>query len=103
MTPNISYTINAANPRLSDEEIDPLEQDERDPDGAPHSAEGWLPWSMEDVMDVNKIILHRMPRRQREVIQAYLAGQNSRSIDVTEKYWRYHLEKAITFIKKELR
>jgi hypothetical protein len=98
----ISYTINAANPRLSDEEPDLLEQDERDQDGSPNSSEGWVPWGLEDLIDINRIIEERMPRKQREVIQAYLSGQNNKSLEVSEKYWRYHLEKAIKFIRKEL-
>jgi len=98
----ISYTVNAAHPRLSDEEPDLLEQDDSQPEGSTHSQEGWLPWSAEDLMDIRKIIEHQMPRKEREIIEAYLAGLNNKSLGVTEKYWRYHFERGIKFIKKEL-
>ena len=102
MKPIISYTINAASPRLSDEEPDLLEQDEGDSDNSNNSLDGWVPWTAEDLMDIRRIIQSKMPPKQREVIEAYLAGLNNKSLGVSEKYWRYHFEKGIKFIKKEL-
>ena len=40
------YVVHAVKPRLSDEEKDPIEQD--DLEGiSPEHSEGWLPWDME--------------------------------------------------------
>jgi hypothetical protein len=96
------YTFNCASPRLSDEEPDLLEQEDVEGImGVP--TEGWLPWSHDDLIDIKKIIEERMPCKQRIIIEAFLLGQNSRDLNVTEKYWRYHYQKAVEFIKKELK
>lgn len=99
----LKYTINAANPRLSDEEPDLLEQDEGDSDGAQHAPEGWVPWSQDDLIDIYRIIGERMTPKQRQVFEAFLAGQNNKTLGVTEKYWRYHFDKGIKLIKKEMK
>lgn len=96
------YKINCASPRLSDEEPDLLEQEDVEGIlGVP--SEGWLPWSHDDVIDIQRIIEERMPEKQRAIIEAFLLGQNSKEIGVSEKYWRYHYQKGIEFIKKELK
>jgi hypothetical protein len=93
--------INYSKPRLSDEEMDPIEQD--DSDGVSHHmSEGWMPWGVDDLLDIKRIIDERMPMKQRQVIDAFLKGMNFDDMGVTEKYWRYHYEKAIEFIQEEL-
>jgi len=99
----IKYTINCANPRLSDEEPDLLEQDDSDLDGSPHSPEGWLPWSTDDLMDIERIIATRLPKKQRFIVEAFLEGKSHSMLGVTEKYFRYHFAKAVGTIKKELK
>ena len=96
------YKLNAARTRLSDEEVDPLEQD--DPDSQPEMlTEGWLPWDAEDIIDIKRLIENRMPEKQRVVIEAFLEGKTYKDIEVTEKYWRWHFAKGVMFIKKELK
>jgi hypothetical protein len=96
------YKINCASPRLSDEELDPLEQEDSDfPMG--NSSDGWLPWSYDDILDIQNIIEKRMPEKQRAIIEAFLHGMNFNDLGVSEKYWRYHYQRGIEFIKKELK
>jgi hypothetical protein len=93
--------IKCSKPRLSDEEMDPLELDDIDAftgvlDG------GWTPWDLDDLIDIERIIEDRMPEKQKEIVEAFLMGMTYLDIGVTEKYWRYHYDKAVEFIKKEL-
>jgi hypothetical protein len=44
-----------------------------------------------------------MEERQREVMAAFLNGHTHADIMVTDKYWRYHFNKGVEFIKKELK
>ena len=44
-----------------------------------------------------------MPMKQRQVLEGFLKGLNHIDMGLTEKYWRYHYEKAIEFIQKELK
>jgi len=97
------HHIKAAKPRLSDEEIDPLEADDVLASTSHMLIEGWHPWTGEDVSDIRKLVDKRLVTKQREVVNAFLMGQNHNDIGVTEKYFRYHLLKAIEFIRKELR
>ena len=98
----ITYKINCASPRLSDEELDPLEQEDSDfPSGS--SPEGWLPWNYDDIIDIQNIIEKRMPEKQKVIIEAFLVGMSFNDLGVSEKYWRYHYQKAVEFIKKELK
>lgn len=97
------HILNCANPRLSDEEPDLLEQDEGDSDGTPYSPEGWTPWTSDDLLDIRRIIQSKMPKKQRIVMEAFLSGQNNESIGVTEKFWRYNFDKAIQFIQREMK
>jgi hypothetical protein len=93
--------INCSKPRLSDEETDPIERD--DLESVSHtSLEGWVPWDLDDLIDIRRIIDERMPYKQKQVIEAFLMGKTYIDIDVTEKHWRYHYEKGIEFIQKEL-
>ena len=94
--------IKATTPRLSDEDPDPLEQD--DVEGtSTQLVEGWLPWDPEDIIDIRYLIEFHMPPKQKEILLAFLNGQSYNDIHVTEKHWRYHFEKGIEFIKKELK
>jgi hypothetical protein len=98
----IAYKINAAKPRLSDEEIDPIEQD--DTDTHPEiMSDGWLPWDVEDIIDIKRLIEKKMPEKQRVVVEAFLEGKTHNEIGVTEKHWRWHFAKGVEFIKKELK
>jgi hypothetical protein len=94
--------INAVTPRLSDEDPDPIEQDDS-ADGYHLLQEGWYPWDNDDIIDIRKIVETKMPRKQQFIMQAFLNGQMHYDVDVTEKYWRYHFFKGIDFIKKELK
>ena len=62
-----------------------------------------LPWDVDDILDIERIIEERMPLKQRQVIDAFLRGMTYSDIEVSEKYWRYHFEKGIEFIKQELK
>jgi hypothetical protein len=93
--------IKAATPRLSDEELDPLEQDDNE-GVSTDLVEAFLPWSPEDMLDIRRLIYERMPEKQREIMHAFLEGLMYNDLNVTEKYWRYHFDKGVEFIKKEL-
>lgn len=95
------HKVNAVAPRLSDEDIDPIEQDDMDTVSS-HIVEGWLPWDPEDIIDIKRLISEKMPQKQQYVIEAFLDGLNYVDVGVTEKYWRYHFSKGVEFIKKEL-
>ena len=94
--------IRAATPRLSDEELDPIEKDDND-GVSTEMMEAYLPWSLEDIIDIRRLIKDRMPPKQKEVFEAFLEGLTHNDIMVTEKYWRYHFIKGIEFIKRELK
>ena len=96
-----THKINAVAPRLSDEDIDPIEQDELE-NTSTQIIEGWLPWDPEDVADIRRLINEKMPAKQQFVINGFLDGLSYHDLAVTEKYWRYHFAKGIEFIKKEL-
>ena len=94
--------VKAVTPRLSDEDPDPLEQDELD-NSSTNNVEGWLPWDSEDIIDIKRLIDGRMPYKQQQIFIAFLEGQSYLDIHVSEKYWRYHFARGIEFIKKELK
>lgn len=94
--------INCSKPRLSDEEMDPLELDDIDAFAGVTDG-GWLPWDLDDLIDIERIIEERMPEKPKQVIEAFLMGMTHLDIGVTEKYWRYHYDKAVEFIKEELK
>lgn len=105
MTPKRTKTkhkINAVAPRLSDEDIDPIEQDDSD-SLSTLAVEGWLPWDPEDIVDIKRLVAEKMPKKQQFVILSFLDGLNYEDIGATEKYWRYHFDKGVEFIKKELK
>lgn len=90
------------NPRLSDEDPDPIEQDESE--GISSSMiEGWLPWDPEDIQDIRKLIATKLPPKQQFILEAFLDGLNYNDVHVTEKYWRYHFAKGVELIRKELK
>jgi hypothetical protein len=94
--------IQAVTPRLSDEDLDPLEQDESD-NSTHNLVEGWFPWDADDIFDIKRLIHDKMTPRQKAVFVAFLDGRTHIELGVSEKYWRYHFEKGIEFIKRELR
>ena len=81
--------------------MDPIEQDDID-SVSQHLSEGWVPWDVDDLIDIRRIIDERMPTKQKQIIDAFLDGMTYYDIGVTEKYWRYHYEKAVQFIQEEL-
>jgi len=96
------HKINAIAPRLSDEDPDPIEQDDAEGvSGQP--TDGWLPWDSEDIVDIRNLITTRLPPIQRFVMESFLDGLDYTDINVTEKYWRYYFTRSIEFIKKELK
>jgi hypothetical protein len=96
------HKLNAVAPRLSDEDIDPMEQD--DSEGVTNQVvEGWQPWNQEDIDDIRRLIEESMPAKQRYVIEGFLDGRTYAELGVTEKHWRYHFAKGVDFIKKELK
>lgn len=102
MKKQVIHKVNASKTRLSDEEVDPLEKD--DQDSIPEQiADGWLPWDQDDMLDIKRLIYERMDRKQRDIMEAFLAGQNFIDINVTEKYWRWNFARAVEFIRKELK
>tara|TARA_R110000868_G_scaffold801_1_gene5914 strand:+ start:2786 stop:3097 length:312 start_codon:yes stop_codon:yes gene_type:complete len=102
MKTKTKHKINHIAPRLSDEDVDPIEQDDLESPSL-LTTEGWLLWSQEDINDIQRLIQDKMPVKQQFIIDAFLDGQNYHDIGVTEKYWRYHFTKGIEFIKKELK
>jgi len=96
------HIINLARPRLSDEEIDPMEQDDNDSTQS-QTEEGWVPWTNDDLIDIRRVMNERLPIIQREILEAFLSGMTFEDIDVSEKYYRYHYQRAIEFIRKELK
>jgi hypothetical protein len=97
------HIVSAIVPRLSDEDVDPLERDDPPAEVNEWMTDDWLPWDPEDVADIKRLITEKMPEKQQEIIQAFLDGLNYNDLHVTEKYWRYHFAKGIEFIKKELK
>jgi DNA-directed RNA polymerase specialized sigma24 family protein len=96
------YKINPSTPRLSDEELDPLEKDDNEGVSV-ELLEGHLPWTTEDVADIKKLINIMLPEKQQEILTAFLEGLTHQDIGVSEKYWRYHFAKGVDFIKQELK
>jgi len=95
--------IKAVAPRLSDEDLDPIEKDDSNELNFPSLVEGWLPWDAEDIADIRRLISERLPPKQQFILEAFLDGLNYTDICVTEKYWRYHFSRGVEFIKKELK
>lgn len=95
------HKVNATTPRLSDEELDPIEQDDND-GVTTEMIEGYLVWTTEDISDVYTLIENSVGEKERAILNAFLEGMTYLDIGVTEKYWRYHFTKGIEFIRKEL-
>ena len=96
------YKISATAPRLSDEDPDPIEQDESEGISS-NIIEGWLPWDPEDISDIRRLISDKLPPKQQFIIESFLVGLIYTDVCVTEKYWRYHFAKGIEIIRKELK
>lgn len=97
----IIHKVNAATPRLSDEELDPLEIDDNEGVTA-EMIEGYLVWTTDDVTDIRNLIDCRLDEKERAILNAFLEGLTYLDLGVTEKYWRYHFAKGIEFIQREL-
>ena len=70
MRTKTKHKVNAATPRLSDEELDPIEQD--DGEGVSSDMmEAYLPWSLEDIMDVKRLIADKLPTKQQFILEAF--------------------------------
>lgn len=95
------HFVNATIRRLSDEEPDPLEND--DASVEPSTTTGWASWGPDTIQDIYNIVSDRLSPQQREIIEAHLAGYNHHDLAVSEKYWRYHYGLAIKQIRKELK
>jgi len=96
------HKINATAPRLSDEDPDPIEQDEIE--GISSAIiDGWLPWDPEDISDIRRLIAEKLPPKQQFIMEAFLDGLSYTDVCVTEKYWRYHFAKGVELIRKELK
>ena len=102
MRTKTKHKVNAVAPRLSDEDVDPIEQDDSD-NNSLQLVEGWLPWDIEDIKDIRRLIEQKMGAKEQFIIESFLDGLSFNDVGVTEKYWRYHFAKAIEFIKKELK
>jgi hypothetical protein len=102
MRTKTKHKVKAMAPRLSDEDIDPIEQDDSDSVSF-QIVEGWLPWDPEDIVDIRRLIAQKMPVKQRYILESFLDGLTYNDANVTEKYWRYHFNKGIDFIKQELK
>ena len=102
MRTKTKHKVNPVTPRLSDEELDPLEKDDNE-GVSTELVEGHLPWTPEDIADIKKVIDTMLPDKQQEILVAFLEGSNHLDIGVSEKYWRYHFVAGIEFIKQELR
>jgi hypothetical protein len=102
MRTKTKHKVKAMVPRLSDEDIDPIEQDDSDSVSF-QIVEGWLPWDPEDIVDIRRLIAQKMPVKQRYILESFLDGLTYNDANVTEKYWRYHFNKGIEFIKQELK
>jgi hypothetical protein len=94
--------IKCSKTRLSDEEVDPLDWDDVN---AFHDVidGGWVTWDLDDLIDIERIIEERMPIKPRQIIEAFLMGMTYTDLGVSEKYWRYHYDRAVEFIKEELK
>jgi DNA-directed RNA polymerase specialized sigma24 family protein len=98
----IKHKINKTMTRLSDEDPDPLEQDEVDtpPDTM---IDGWVPWDVEDMRDIHRLIENVLPQNQSVILTAFLEGKTYSDIGVTEKFYRWHFAKGVEFIRKALK
>ena len=97
----VVHKVNASTPRLSDEELDPLEQDDSEGVTA-EMIEGFLIWTTDDVSDIRNLIEFQLDEKERDILNAFLEGMTYMDLGVTEKYWRYHFAKGVEFIRREL-
>lgn len=95
------YKVNATAPRLSDEDIDPIEKDDAE-NVNQQLIDNWEPLEQTEIEDIQNII-NRLPAKQQFILTAFLDGLTYHDVNVTEKYWRYHFAKGIAQIKKELK
>ena len=87
----MTIKVQAVAPRLSDEDPDPIEQDETE--GVMSNmveGTGYLQWSEEDIADIKRLIHNKMPEKPRKILEAFLQGLTYNDINVSEKHWRYY-------------
>ena len=97
----MKHVVNATIRRLSDEEPDPIENDDASVESS--AASGWASWGPETIRDIQHVIENRLTPQQREIVEAMLAGFTHKDLAVSEKYWRHHLSQAVKKIRKELK
>lgn len=84
-------------PRLWEEEFDPTEFDLINDDVHELAPDT-------NVLSMNKRVLrhlidHKLTEKQRLIVEAFSEGKKHYQINVTEKTWRYHLDKAIQSLR----
>jgi hypothetical protein len=55
MRTKTKHKVSAVAPRLSDEDVDPIEQDDIE-SSSMQVVEGWQPWDLEDIADIRRLI-----------------------------------------------
>ena len=95
--------VKAAAPRLSDEDPDPIEQDENENvNYITSEGVGWLSWDADDIADIKRLIANKMLPESKKILNAFLLGLSYNDIHVSEKFWRYHFNVGLQFLKKEM-
>ena len=84
-------------PRLWEETLDPTELDFIN-DDVHELAPDTNILSM-DKRVLRHLIEHKLTEKQRLIIEAFSEGKKHYQINVTEKTWRYHLDKAIQSLR----
>jgi hypothetical protein len=73
--------IQAVAPRLSDEDPDPIEQDEVESVMSNMvEGTGYLQWSEEDIADIKRLIHTKMPDKPRKILEAFLRALDGRVV-----------------------
>ena len=83
-------------PRLSDETIDPMENDA--PEG--HTVDYRM--ATDNRIDLMNVVQKKLTEPQRRVIEAYLGGYNHLDIGMTPDIWRKHKRAAMRILKEYL-
>ena len=97
----IIHKINAATPRLSDEELDPLEQDDTEGVTA-ELIEGYLVWTTDDIADIHKLIEYQLDEKERAILNAFLEGMTYMDLGVTESIGGTTLPRALNLLSGSL-
>ena len=57
-------------PRLTDEDIDPIEANDGDGLDSIVAGDGWLPWDKDDLIDIYRVIFERLPEKEKQFLMA---------------------------------